>query len=257
MDRIIASGEVLKVYQTGDRPILVLCADGYHYICKYKQPGYSANRLVNELIGSGFAKEWKIATPYNALIINDPIIWDNKGITHDLEAPLWGSRKMESVFDLSDINCSQIKPSFRSLYELLTIALFDLWMANEDRTCNNYNLLYDLKQEKIVSIDYGGIFNSGIMGYPIYQLNAQDSIIMSNLYDSLKRAGVEKVSSALRFVFLKNVSHCKRISKELLDSIPTEWNIDALSYEAKLNELFDVSWVNGVWDNFMSILRGD
>lgn len=162
MDRIIASGEVLKVYQTGDRPVLVLCADGNHYICKYKQPGYSANKLVNELIGSEFARVWRIATPYNALIVNDPIIWEDKGITHDMKAPLWGSRKMDSVVDLSDINCNQIRSSFGALYDLLTIALFDLWIANEDRTCNNYNLLFDLKQEIIVSIDYGGIFNSGI-----------------------------------------------------------------------------------------------
>lgn len=257
MDRIVASGEVLKVYQTGDRPILVLCADGYHYICKYKQPGYSANKLVNELIGSWFARVWRIATPYNALIVNDPIIWDDKGISHDLNAPLWGSRKMDSVFDLSDINCDQIKPSFRSLSELLTIALFDLWMANEDRTCNNYNLLYDLRQEKIVSIDYGGIFNSGIMGNPIYQLNAQDSIISSNLYDSLKKADAERVSKGMHITYFLNVSKCKSIAKELLKSIPAEWGIDVLSYEAKLDELFDVSWVNGVWDNFISILRGD
>jgi hypothetical protein len=257
MDRIIASGEVLKVYQTGDRPILVLCADGYHYICKYKQPGYSANRLVNELIGSGFAKEWKRATPYNALIINDPIIWDNKGITHDLEAPLWGSRKMESVFDLSDINCSQIKPSFRSLYELLTIALFDMWMANEDRTCNNYNLLYDMKQGRIVSIDYGGIFNSGITNNPLYQLNAQDSIISSNLYDSLKKADAERVSNSIRLSFLKKVHNCQRISGRLLDCVPSEWSIDVPVYESKLSELFDMNWVNEVWDNFKSILRGE
>ena len=245
----------MKVYQTGDRPILVLCADGYHYICKYKQPGYSANKLVNELIGSEFAREWRIDTPHNSLIVNDPIIWDDKGITHDLKAPLWGSRKMDSVFDLSDINCNQIRPSFRSLYDLLTIALFDMWMANEDRTCNNYNLLYDMKQERIVSIDYGGIFNSGITNNPVCQLNTQDSIISSNLYDSLKKADSERVSNSMRLTFLKNVSNCKRTSRELLNSIPLEWGIDVSMFEAKLNELFDVNWVNGVWNNFISILN--
>lgn len=257
MERIVASGEVLNVYQTGDRPVLVLCADGYHYICKYKLPGYSANKLVNELIGSEFARVWKIATPNNALIVNDPIIWDDKGITHDLNAPLWGSRKMDSVFDLSDINCDQIPPSTASLHQLLTIALFDLWIANEDRTCNNYNLLYDMRQREIVSIDYGGIFNSGITRNPAYQLNAHDSIIASNLFDSLKKADAERVSNAMRFVFLKHVSNCKRVSKELLNSIPEEWNVDIPVFEAKLNELFDVRWVIGVWDTFKSILKGE
>ena len=245
----------MKVYQTGDRPILVLCADGYHYICKYKQPGYSANKLVNELIGSEFARFWRIATPHNALVVNDPIIWDDKGITHDLQAPLWGSRKMDSVFDLSDINCDQVPSSFASLYDLLTIALYDLWIANEDRTCNNYNLLYDIKQNRIVSIDYGGIFNSGITSNHMYQLNEHDSIIASDLFDSLKKSDVEKVIGTLRFLYLKNVSYCSKKSKAILNSIPAEWRIDIALFEAKLNELFEISWVNSVWDNFNSILR--
>lgn len=252
---ITASSEVLKIYQTGDRPILVLCSDGYHYICKYKKPGYSANRLVYELVGSEFARLWKIATPHSALILNDPIIWDDKGITHDLTAPLWGSRKMDSVYDLSDINCNQIPPTKDSLRELLTIALFDLWMANEDRTCNNYNLLYDMKKGKIVSIDYGGVFNSGIINNPVYQLNEQDSIISSNLCDSLKKADVETVSRTLYSSYLKCVSNCKKTYKHILSSIPTEWCIDNSLFEAKLNELFDENWVNGVWDNFNSILK--
>lgn len=257
IDIIGASGEVLKVYQTGDRPILVLCSDGYHYICKYKQPGYSANKLVSELIGSEFARVWKIATPHNALIVNDPIIWDDKGITHDLTAPLWGSRKMDTVFDLNEINSDQIKPSFGSLYQLMTIALFDLWIANEDRTCNNYNLLYDMKQERIVSIDYGGIFNSATISNPVYQLNSQDSIINSDLFDSLKEAGTESVRNALHFVFLKHVNNCQKITVDLINSIPEEWSVDAASFRNKINELFQVEWVNEVWDNFTSILRGE
>lgn len=139
MNAVTASGEVLKVYQTGDRPILVLCSDGYHYICKYKQPGYSAYKLVNELVGGIFAKAWGIDTPVTCLVENDPIIWDDAGISHDIAAPLLGSRKMEDVFDLGEFNCNQVEVSERTLFQLLRIALFDLWLANEDRTCNNYN----------------------------------------------------------------------------------------------------------------------
>lgn len=257
MDIIAASGEVLKVYQTGDRPILVLCADGFHYICKYKQPGYAANKLVSELIGSEFARIWRIATPHNALIINDPIIWDDKGITHDLSAPLWGSRKMDSVFDISDINSSQIKYSFKTLHQFLVIALFDMWIANEDRTCNNYNLLFDMKQERIVSIDYGGIFNSNIISNPLFQLNAHDSIISSNLFDSLSRAGVESVLNTIRFTYLNNIRNCKLFAKTVLDMVPKDWDVDISAFEGKVNELFGVSWVNEVWSNYQSIIKGE
>lgn len=76
LNKVTASGEVLKVYQTGDRPIMVLCSDGYHYICKYKQPGSAAYKLVSELAGAFFARVWGIATPTTSLVENDPIIWD-------------------------------------------------------------------------------------------------------------------------------------------------------------------------------------
>ena len=251
MNKVVASGEVLKVYQTGDRPILVLCSDGNHYICKYKQPGYSANKLTSELIGGTFARLWGIPTPQIALVANDPIIWENSGISHDTVAPLLGSLKMENVFDVSSFTCNQIKVSQRSLSQLLRIALFDLWIANEDRTSNNYNLLFDLRLQNIVSIDYGGIFNSATLGMPIYQLNESDSILSSDLFDRLKSAGFQYTY----ITFLGFVSKCKKATSEVLDMVPKEWGIDLKLFADKLNELFDVKWVMETWETYNNLLN--
>ena len=251
MNTIIASGEVLKIYQTGDRPILILCSDGFHYICKYKQPGYSANKLASEYIGSQFAKLWGIATPYATLIENDPIIWDDAGISHDPIAPLLGSRRMENTFDLSNYYCDQVRASWTTKNQLLTIALFDLWLANEDRTSNNYNLLYDLRTDTIVSIDYGGIFNTVILGSPIYQLNSEDSILSSDLFDRLKKVGVEYS----RTTFLRLVSKSKAAVPVILESIPTEWNINTLLFEKKLEEVFNTEWLSDTWNTFITLVN--
>lgn len=245
----------MKIYQTGDRPILVLCSDGYHYICKYKQPGYAAHKLMNELVGSVFAKAWGIYTPVTSLVVNDPIIWDDAGISHDPVAPLLGSRKMEDVFDLGEFNCNQVEVSERTLSQLLRIALFDLWLVNEDRTCNNYNLLYDLRARNLVSIDYGGIFNSGIMNNPVYQLSAADSILSSDLFARLRVAGMQKALSGLHLTYLRLVAKCKRSVPMLLSSVPDEWKADGPALENKLNELFDIPWVNDTWFNFKELVE--
>ena len=255
MNTVTASGEVLKVYQTGDRPILVLCSDGYHYICKYKQPGYSAHKLMNELVGGVFAKAWGIDTPVTSLVVNDPIIWDDAGISHDPAAPLLGSRKMEDVFDLGEYNCNQVGVSERTLSQLLRIALYDLWLANEDRTCNNYNLLYDLKAGNLVSIDYGGIFNSGILNNPVYQLNAADSIISSDLFSRLKEAGLTKALSGLHLTYLRLVAKCRKAVPMLLESVPNEWKVDKPALQNKLEELFEILWVNDTWFNFKELVE--
>lgn len=245
----------MKVYQTGDRPILVLCSDGYHYICKYKQPGYAAYKLVNELFGGVFAKIWEIATPTTSLVANDPIIWDDAGISHDPMAPLLGSRKMEDVFDLGEFNCKQVEVSLKTLSQLLWIALFDIWLANEDRTCNNYNLLYDLREKRLVSIDYGGIFNSGILNRPLYQLDASDSIVSSDLFSRLKAVDIQKVLSGLHISYLGIVAKCQKKAPVILDSIPQEWDVDKTMIAGKLQELFAIEWINETWFNFKDLVE--
>lgn len=255
MYTVDASGEVLQVYQTGDRPILVLCSDGNHYICKYKQPGYSANKLVNELIGNEFARCWGISTPPVALVINDPIIWDDAGISHDLVAPLLGSMKLSGVFDLSNYNCDQIEITPTSLNQLLIIALFDLWLANEDRTCNNYNLLYDMRVKSIVSIDYGGIFNSGIMGGPVHQLNGEDSIISSDLFDRLKSMIGKFSYDSLNDSLVKSVAKCKTAAPAMLNSVPNTWGVDVQVFKNKLDELFTDEWITETWKTFNNITK--
>ena len=254
MNMIKASGEVLKVYQTGDRPILVLCSDGSHYICKYKHPGYAAYKLVNELVGGSFAKVWRIATPGTSLVVNDPIIWDDAGISHDPVAPLLGSRKMEDVFDLGEYNCNQVEASRMVLSQLFWIALFDLWLANEDRTCNNYNLLYDLRNKRLVSIDYGGIFNSGILNNPMYQLNASDSIVSSDLFYRLKSADTQRLLSGMHNMYLRVVAKCKKTVPVIIDSIPPEWDVEKTTLERKLQELFTAEWINDTWFNFKGLV---
>lgn len=253
MKTISASGEVLNVYQTGDRPVLLLCADGYHYVCKYKMPGGAAYKLVNELVGSVFAKTWGIATPPFCFVTNDSIIWRKAAISHDPLAPLFGSRKMENVFDLSEINCDQIKISVSSIHQLLRISLFDFWLSNEDRTCNNYNLLYDLANERIVSIDYGGLFNSGISGLPLYQLNESDSILSSELYDRMKGSGIHFSFDEVYTSFIKNMRRCRALTRMILDSVPRAWNVDMKAIENRLSDLFTDTWVQNTWDNFVAI----
>lgn len=254
MNKLAASGEVLMVYQTGDRPILVLCSDGYHYVCKYKQPGYSAYKLANELIGGIFAAVWGIATPSTSLVLNDPIIWDDAGISHDPVAPLLGSRKMENVCDLSEYNCNQVRRSQKALSQLLRIALFDLWLTNEDRTCNNYNLLYDLQLGNIVSIDYGGIFNSGILNNAVYQLNPADSILSSNLYSRLKPKMSDRLMDHIKSQYLRSIMKCKRITQMVLDSIPEEWNVEKSVIKNKLREVFVDGWISDTWGNFEQMI---
>ena len=158
---------------------------------------------------------------------------------------------MESVYDLSNYNYDQIKPTSSLLTQLLKIALFDIWIANEDRTCNNYNLLYDMRFERIVSIDYGGIFNSCVWDRPIYQLNESDSILSSDLFDRLKSA--DSSFPSYEPIFFKYVAKCKESVPAIMDSIPKEWKVEVKTLQEKLDELFKIDWINEAWETFKEL----
>ena len=161
---------------------------------------------------------------------------------------------MEDVCDLSEYNCNQVRRSQKALSQLLRIALFDLWLTNEDRTCNNYNLLYDLQLGNIVSIDYGGIFNSGILNNAVYQLNPADSILSSNLYSRLKPKMSDRLMDHIKSQYLRSIKKCKRITQMVLDSIPEEWNVEKYVIKNKLGEVFVDGWISDTWGNFEQMI---
>ena len=257
INQIEAIGSVLRIYQTGDRPVIILCADGYHYICKYKVPGISSYKLFYEFLGTVFAHSWGISVPPSAFIKNNTSIWIGEGgsLSHDPVAPLFGSRRLESVFDLSEFTAESIMRSNLSLSQLLTISLFDIWLANEDRTCNNYNLLYNLASDTIVSIDYGGIFNSNVLDRPLFGLNVSDSILSSSLFNLLRDYDLSLAISSLHNSFDKHVNSCFFSVTHLINSIPAEWGIDTVAVHKKLDELFDKNWINSCWTTLLHIIN--
>lgn len=113
----------------------------------------AAFKLVCELIGAQMANVWQLNTPPVAFVNIKPVHW-RLPVTHCLSVPSWGCCKLEGVIDITPSTYKQIESSKNLLAELLKIALFDFWIANEDRNMNNANLLYDVLQQKFVPIDY-------------------------------------------------------------------------------------------------------
>jgi hypothetical protein len=148
--------EVHKIFNTaGSSPLLVSCDDFNDWVCKYdKFPKY----LFNELIASEFAKLWNINTPETALINvkSEHIPYDKFPQLQPsyFEKECFGSLYLKNTkeIDLSFIPLFREK-SFRDKIQqksdFLKIALFDIWLANEDRNYNNFNLLLHFSPNNI------------------------------------------------------------------------------------------------------------
>ena len=251
--------EIERLYPTGENPVLVICSDLNAYICKYMRSSLAAFKLACELIGSQMAIAWQLETPDVAFVKIKSSHWAGYALQHSISAPALGCKKIDGVVDINSSTFKDVKPSTTIFRQLLKIALFDFWIANEDRNCNNANLLYDVGRARLVSIDYGCILNTATFDYPMAQLTSNESILSSDLfqhlYENKDKVVVEGVISELEANYESCLNRSRRRIIQILEDIPKEWNVPNQIIENKLMQLFDNRWIIGVWKNFVESIN--
>lgn len=253
--------EIAKQYPTGDTPVLVLCSDKQQYICKYMRPSDTISyKLACEYIGAVFADTWKIKTPPIALVQIMPAHWMSVSASHSTSAPTIGFQKQEGVIDITPSSFRLVVANTETLYQLLKIALFDFWIANEDRTYNNANLLYDVENEQLISIDYGGILNNVTFGYSLSKLTETDSILCADIFAHIIKCISQKQLSDAVELLKQDYIQCINRSKEqtlLLANMPAEWAVPSAKIENKVAELFSPLWIDSTWENFIECINSN
>ena len=257
--RISSVKVIEQQYRTGEEPVLVMCSDLNAYVCKYMRSSAAAYKLACELIGVEMAKAWQLNTPDVAFVQIKPEHWVNKQVQHSITAPSLGSKHMAGVVDLTPSTLDNVEKTEDALRQLIKIALFDFWIANEDRNANNANLMYDVFNGNIISIDYGCVLNTATFDYPMSQLTSTDTILWSDLFSHLtsetSQTCIENIVYDLKkeYSLLIYCSSCQ--TKQIIEEIPKEWNVPVFLVKDKLQQLFDEKWIAGVWDNFTECLN--
>lgn len=260
MKNVLSIKPITKRYSTGEEPVLVACDDQQSYICKYSRYSGSANKLLCEFIGAFFAKEWSLCTPEIAIVRVRREHVPNDISPSFFSHSVLGSHLQGNVVDITPSSIPEI-PSNESLCrQLIQIALFDFWMANEDRNDNNANLMFDYVRKNFVTIDFGCTFNTATFDFPLSQLTETDSILSSYLFRQInKEVCVERVYELAGLLLEENfpiyVQKCQAICKTMVSQIPLDWEINCNKLEKKIEELFDPVWIKKVKDNFITTLQ--
>lgn len=246
-----------RQYQTGEEPVLVMCSDMNAYICKYMRSSAASYKLVSELIGAQMARLWRLNSPATAIVNVKAEHWNGLRSTHSTTAPTFGSRKKDGVIDVTQTTIGKIENSLPLFTQLAHIALFDFWLANEDRNANNANLMYDIKQHLFIPIDYGCVFNTATYDYPLSQLTMTDSIVSSVIFERMipqQKGNLRSLLETLVKDYWINVGICKENVESIIEQIPLEWNLPKNIITNKVNQLFDTKWLNGVWTIFVECI---
>ncbi len=256
------------MYTTGDIPILVTCTDMSDWICKHGRS--SVSPLVNEIMGSSFADIWDLRTPPIALITvaADHIprkfapqlqpIYFNK--------PCFGSSRLKEgqVVDKSLLP-SFMKPAFRrkilNKKDLLKIALFDIWIGNDDRHHGNSNLILDQTQKGkyyFNVFDHGAIFNTSSLRYGIQLITENESLITSELATILfgNINNLAEIVDNIVQDFYLCVQVCEQELSNLMLDIPLEWNFNVVEFETLLKDnIFNDNWYNQCEQHFRELVQ--
>jgi hypothetical protein len=143
-----------EVETDGHSPMYFLCDDGNYYYCKYRTQfkHEELDCLVYEIVCQFLLKRLHIPTPDIALAVIEKGSYEpkklhkNKRYVHP-GITCFGSKEAINTVLVSGIQGISKKSQankFENIYDLLKIAMFDLWIENDDRgrgTKENYNLL--------------------------------------------------------------------------------------------------------------------
>ena len=256
---IDSAKRIEQQFRTGEEPVLVMCSDVNIYVCKYMRSSAAAFKLVCELIGARMAEAWQLNTPSIALVRIKASHWAGINQSHSLSAPSIGSRWLDGVVDITPSTYAKVPATIDTLEQLMQIALFDFWIANEDRNANNANLMYDVVRSRLVSIDYGCILNTATFEYPLSQLTTTDTILWSDLFRHLaqgqEKATIQAIADRLKVVFRESLQRASVLVDQIIGDMPEEWNVPLDVVKEKLHQLFDERWTAEVWDNFVECLN--
>ena len=254
IQRLKSIGRINTIYDTGERPVLVECDNLKGYVAKYMKSSSSAYKLACELCGSLLAIRWKLNTPDIAFIEIRPSDWPHYG-SINFSAPAFGSLKLSNVMDITPISLKSIVRSEKVFFQLLKVALFDIWIANEDRNNNNYNLLFDLLKQEIIVLDHGCVFNTATFDYGLSILTCNETILDSELASYLYYQVSERHIGYIKNYFSESIRSCAEIVLNIERYIPNEWNVPHLIVKEKLSQLFNDDWISDCWDAFLEYIE--
>ena len=240
--------------------------DFEEYLCKYD----ANSKLINEYCALCFLDAWEIRHLPGAFVkiqaehINPEVI-SNRTQPHHFAKPTFGLRYHTDVMDVSNLLVG-LKSDYHELHKyrsrstLLKIALFDLWLANTDRSVNNYNLLLQPEGDgfQIVPIDHSEIFDGCRLGQQLAQLTLEDSILYADLAHVLLYNPKKIAEEANRILdnFPTFVLNCGNMLSNIIVGVPDEWCANKQQLEQQIREavIEDQVWLADTAANFKELV---
>ena len=238
---------IFKVHNeltTASAPLLCTCIDVHgnfaRYYIKFVLDENEYCGLVYEILCSQLARHLNLNTPEIAFALAGNIVENNENVNRNYllnaESICFASKEIDPHKMISDGDEIKDRTTFNKFLDpeqFFKIALFDLWVAHDDRNGSNYNLLAEISTVgyHLYSIDhyhcFGGVahFNKDFSGLGVSQYK---SIMTSTFGLSIRKYlqnhhFFDNIVERFNNIDLKKI---KKIVENVFSQLPREWNID-------------------------------
>lgn len=247
---------VLEKYDTASKPLKVCAENGKYYICKYANFGIPAENLAKEYIATHLLENFSINTPkFEIVTIDFELVrqefQDDFTKRKHFDSPTFGSEYIQYAKTIEQLNYpfKNLKCNYNN--DLLVISFFDLWVGNEDRSQDNYNLLIDSDDDSeiLFAIDHEHIFNRNFLYKDLEILPESYNIVGSDLIKSFyhNKKSKDSIADSIIDTCNNSIQICKSSLGSILNEIPKEWEIE---FESTINlmelKLFSNDWIDKV-----------
>lgn len=261
-----------EILTDGHSPLKVWTDDNRVFIIKSAQGKMPAYYLISEFLCGYFLQLWNIKTPQIAavklpiqLLSTTPYLSDRHKPRFYENTLCFGSELIQNILDLNLLLETIEMKRIANPIDLLKIALFDIWVENDDRKPTNNNIIVQVVDKKYYfnAIDHAYVFNS--LNYE----NLNSSYGVTNTYNesimNTKLAKTicsqtlvnDKLIKEMEFHFFSSVYSCFKNFDAISSNIPT-----VLGYKSNLKEkirlfLFDEHRNKLVFKEFINRLNFD
>ena len=253
---------------TGHSPYLVLTDNFEQYILKSPLNLNDKSSIVREFLCNQLLKIWQIKTPQgaclklSAFLLSSYYVQQNQSLKKN--KTFYGSLFVPNSIDLNqffDVASKVDQRKIVNIETLLDIALFDIWVENDDRKPSNNNIILHPieKHYQILPIDNAFTFatmNFEFLNPEYVSFSDNDSILHSSVglsAISLAMKNKNWVSIAENKFYLC-IEFTKKSFQQICDTLPEEYNLSSEECECLKTFLFSQERNKKVFEQFKYIV---
>jgi hypothetical protein len=226
----------------------------------------SATRLFKEGLVASFLPKWGFnSISFAGIQVLPEHIPIDLGIQRNrFNVPCFGLAYLDEAFDLSKLSEDMLlkaKERKEVKAHLLKLAFFDIWLSNEDRHLNNYNILVKRVQNayKIYPIDHEAAFNHDNLMHDLYVMPFENTLLYSPIFHKLfnnnELTDIHTLANLKKEAYLC-VLRCQADLNDFLGVVPGVWDIDIAEKRDYLDRnIFRVEWFEECWREFLNYIQ--